>query len=340
MLTMFNKKENLIIIFIAFSCSALYALHSFCLVSQLQGALNHAGININEYSVFVERYLNILQGQESSDPLNSRIFVPILIKFTKFIMPKSFIHDQYILFIIQISSALFAVFMFLEYSRSTINNINYIIISVLAFMVACISSAKDIGLMGDLFRVGFFLGGLILIDKVAKPNSFKIKPFSLLLWIIFFIFGASCRLDIVMLIGFIGLLIGIYNKNVKLIVLSIIAWIISLSIFFLITKYFNVHDLLYATFFSSPGGPLRITQLTSLGSWLLLLFLFNILLIIPFILWKRMKGNDKIIFLSTLLYSLFLLFVANVGEYRLFMPLLSILILWATLYLETTLLKA
>jgi hypothetical protein len=324
-----NSQEKLKLFFLFYFLASLAALH------KTMTLLNHMG----DLGGFVDSFIALLQGSMPMDPMQTRLFVPLLLYISKLIIPSDFL----IVFSVEFISTFFAFVSFYLVSGMYLKNKHLRVISLLLFSCALLSSIMLIRL-GDYFGVGFFLCGLWLFEKYDGINLKKYLKWLIL--ICFVVTATLARYDLLLVVFAIVFFNNVFkirknniDNKIKTNLMRVIALgALSLSIMYYLVRYFNVHETQNYMFYTEPGGILRIMQIFSPWQWFIFFSFLSVFLIGTVIYLKEILSdislNLKIMFFATVLYSVFLFFIGNFTEYRLFLPLMAVLIIVCMNYYE------
>lgn len=309
-----NPKQELFFVITIFIASSA-ALHTIALLDQSTN-----GTDVG-YKDAVNSQIGIAHGQNASwQIIQTRLFVPYITLGLNAIG----IHPKIIIVLIEFISSLFVTLSIVLLCKMYKKSEQSTIISLLMITLFIIITNITIPKIGELFKVGFFLFGVYLIRNFIDRGSLK----NILYFIFFSIIVTSARFDVNLLLIFILALYAISKRSFAWLAGSIAAFGLSAIEFSYITYFYNASDTFYQTFFlrGGPGDPLRIMQIFLPNSYLYLLLIFNAFIIIKYT-YKFYKIKSSIELYATLLFSIVILFGANISEPRQFVLIVSLLIL-------------
>lgn len=183
---------------------------------------------------------------------------------------------------------------------------------------------------GGAFREGFFFLGAAMAFALPGPvqGEARVEWRLLLLWMVFFAVCATARYDVAMLVALIGFLIALARRQWNVAALHIGGTVVATVAYRLVRWSVGATDTVSQNFYEvdASGTSLRfLLAMKNLSFPLSLLLLFNVGLLSLWFFRRYCDWPRRLLFIATLLYSIFLVFVGSHVEPRLWIPMAGVL---------------
>lgn len=279
--------------------------------------------------------VGLLQGSSPTDPQQTRLITPVVLRAVSAALPlpSGYAAEKSSLVLVKFLSALFATAMFVKCADVALTTEAARLVAVLAFGLAALSSELDVGRLDALFGPGVFLAGIFLLLAGAQSKAAARRPVHVAAVLGCGALAASARFDLAMLVAGLGVLFGLIERRWDLVHAFVAQGVVAFGVFVGIALAFDVRGVVLGSIWSAPGVP-RIAGAAQPGAWLTLALFFSVAAPVAVLALRDLPRVLRVVFWGTLGYGVFLMFVGNVSEYRLWLPLAAICVLASARFLE------